>query len=296
MKANGTISSMASRRGAWFAVAGRWLLGCAFLLTLGARAQSVDEGGPLQANPDTVTKKPIGNDAVIRMVKAELDESIILHTIQTQPGRYDLGPDQLIELKSAGVSQQVISAMQAKAAGLAVRPQEVRGVGGAPLTAMPDEVGVYYKDRQGEWIPLKIERVVFKSSGWLKNAATYGLVKQDMNGHLDGGKSPLKLPTGVQLLIYAPTGTEGEEYDFLRLREHKDSRDFRTLTGGLLHSESGSARDELQFDPKRVAPRTYTFTVPKDIVKGEYGMLPPGAANQRGFADTGKIYTFSISE
>ena len=35
---------------------------------------------------------------------------------------------------------------------------------------------------------------------------------------------------------------------------------------------------------------------PKDIIKGEYGVLPPGSANQRGLADTGKIFTFSIPE
>ena len=54
--------------------------------------------------------------------------------------------------------------------------------------------------------------------------------------------------------------------------------------------------DEVDFQPKKIAAQLYTFTIPNDIEKGEYGILPPGSANQRGFADTGKIFTFSIIE
>jgi hypothetical protein len=234
------------------------------------------------------------------MTKAGLDEVIILQTIQAQPGRYDLGPDDLIALKDAGVSERVIAAMQAKSAGLAVRADDAskpgKSVAVTPLAPSIDEIGAYYKDKDGNWVELKTERVVFKSSGWLKNTLSDGILKRDMNGHLDGPKSPLVLQTGVELLIFTPPGTSADEYDFLRFEQHKDSREFRTLTAGILHSESGSARDEVEFHPKKIAPQMYTFTVPVDIIKGEYGVLPPGASNQRGFADTGKIYTFSIPE
>ena len=166
----------------------------------------------------------------------------------------------------------------------------------APLAAGVDEIGVYYQDKDGQWVPLRTERVQFKSSGWLKNAATDGLVKQDMNGHVEGPKSPLKLQTGVHLLIYSPAGTQAEEYDFLRLDEHSGSRDFRVKTGGLFHSSTGSQRNELEFHPAKVAKDMYTFTVPVDIEKGEYGVLPPGSSNVPGISNAGKIFTFSIPE
>jgi len=278
------------------------LLAFAALFTGGSSAQTSDEDGPmLPRNTDTLpTRRAVTNDQIIRMVKADLDEQIILQTIQEQPGRYEVAPDDLIALKAAGVSPRVISAMQAKTAGLTIRldPSGKPGKGVIPGPVAPalDEIGVYYKDKTGDWVPLKTERVVFKSSGWVKNALSDGLIKRDMNGHLEGPKSPLVLSTGVELLIYTPAGTDAAEYDFLRLQQHKDSRDFRTLTGGLLNSESGSARNEVEFHPERIGPQMYTFTVPRDIVKGEYGVLPPGSANQRGFADTGKIFTFSIPE
>ena len=104
------------------------------------------------------------------------------------------------------------------------------------------------------------------------------------------------LPTGVELLIYAPAGTDASEYDLLRFEPHKNSREFRTLTAGVFNSESGAARDEIEFHPYKIGAQLYTFTIPVDIEKGEYGVLPPGSANVQGIAGTGKIFTFSIRE
>jgi hypothetical protein len=251
--------------------------------------------GPAIPKADVSRQRALTNETILKMTRAGLDDTVILQTIQTQPGSFDTSPDDLISLKAAGVSQQVIAAMQARSAGLSVRPGAVP-VNPAPLAAGVDEIGVYYQDKDGQWIPLKTERVQFKSSGWLKNAATDGLVKQDMNGHLDGQKSSLILPTGTHLLIYAPVGTQAEEYDFLRLEEHSKSRDFRVKTGGLFHSETGSQRDEIEFHPVKVAKDMYTFTLPADIEKGEYGVLPPGSSNVPGISNAGKIFTFSIRE
>src|SRR5581483_782433 len=172
-----------------------------------AQASSSPDDGPLQPSNDVSKPHFLDNATIIKMSKAGLDDTVIIQTIQTQPGRYDTTPDDLISLKNAGVSQQVIAAMQARSAGLVFHAKEK--IAPAPLAAGIDEIGVYYQDKKtGEWLPLKTERVEFKSSGWLKNAATDGLIKQDMNGHLEGDKSPLVLPTGVNILIYAPPGTQ----------------------------------------------------------------------------------------
>lgn len=269
------------------------------LVSMGAHRalaqSSPSEDGPTQPTGDVSKPHFIDNDTIIRMSKAGLDNTVIIQTIQTQPGRYDTSPDDLISLKNAGVSAQVIATMQARSAGLAYHANEK--VNPAPLAAGVDEIGVYYQDtKTGEWIPLRTERVEFKSSGWLKNAATDGLIKQDMNGHLEGQQSPLVLQTGVNILIYAPAGTQAEEYDFLRFEEHAHSRDFRVKTGGLFHSQTGSDRDEVDFKAHKIAPQMYEFTVPVDIIKGEYGVLPPGSSNVPGISNAGKIFTFSIRE
>ena len=265
-------------------------------LGLAARAQTgAAVEGPLETRNSDVSKPhALTNDTVIRMSKAGLDDTVIIQTIQTQPGSYDTSPDDLIALKTAGVAQPVIAAMQARSARLAVHA--AAAVNPTPVAPGIDEIGAYYKDKYGEWQPLRTERVQFRSSGWLKNAASDGLIKQDENGHIEGPKSPLALPTGVQILIYTPAGTQAEEYDFIRFHEHSGSRDFRVKTGGLFHSETGSRRDEIEFNPKKVGKDMYVFTVPADIEKGEYGVLPPGSSNVPGLANAGKIFTFSIRE
>ena len=289
-----------TRREPWLNL--RIILSVAFLLfaipalALAQAATSDSSDGPLQPNTDVARVKQIDNDTIIRMAKAGLDDSILIQTINLQPGHYDVTPDDLIALKNAGVSQQVIAAMQAHGTGLDIRAHRTTTGEITPQSFGLDDPGVYYKDKQGEWIPLKIERLTIKSGGTVKSLLTHGIISRDMNGHIDGARSPLVLPTGVQILIYAPVGTEATEYDFLRFREHSDNREFRTLTGGVFHSESGAARDEIEFQPKKIAAQLYTFTVPADIEKGEYGVLPPGSANIQGIAGTGKIFTFSIRE
>jgi len=281
-----------------------------------AQATAAQEG-PLQPNSDLPRVHLIGNDDILRMAKAGLGDDVLIQTIQMQPGHYDTAPDNLIALKSAGLSDRVIAAMEAHGAAPAIHDPERATLRShddpatdaphprsearpADLPAGVDEIGVYYKLPSGphanQWQPLQTERVVFRSGGAVKSALTRGILAKDEYGHIERGKSPLGLPNGFEILIYAPVGTDGNEYDLLRLRDHKSYREFRTLTGGVFHTTSGPGPDEVDFQPKKIAAQLYTFTIPNDIDKGEYGILPPGSANQRGFADTGKIFTFSIIE
>jgi len=279
---------------------------------LHAQAPAAQEG-PLQANSDVPRIHLLDNAEILRMSKAGLGDDVLIQSIQVQPGHYDTAPDDLIALKSAGLSDRVIAAMVAHGASPAIHDPERATLhnrsdappehDAAPPPGLPpgvDEIGVYYKLPSGphasQWQPLETERVVFRSGGAVKSALTQGILAKDEYGHLEHGKSPLGLPNGFEILIYAPVGTDGNEYDLLRLRDHKTYREFRTLTGGILHTTSGPGPDEVDFTPKKIAPQLYTFTIPTDIEKGEYGILPPGSANQRGFADTGKIFTFSIIE
>jgi hypothetical protein len=283
----------------------RLLSVAAFLLFPAAlHAQTPSDYGPLLPSTDVSRVHLIGNDDIVKMARAGLADDVLVQTIQLQPGHYDTTPTDLIALKTAGLSDRVISAMQAHGTGLSQRGNGLSSAITAkadPYALSPralglDEIGVYYKAKSGDYVELHTERVVFKSAGEIKAILSQGIINKDMNGRIDGGSSPLKLSTGVELLIYAPAGTDGNEYDFLRLRDHKNYREFRTLTGGIFHSETGAGPDELDLKPHKIAAQMYTVTVPVDIEKGEYGVLPPGSANVQGIAGTGKIFTFSIPE
>jgi hypothetical protein len=256
-------------------------------------------GGPLQQSHDYSKPKLIGNDTILRMHTAGIGDDVLVQTIAMQPGHYDVNPDDLIDLKKQGLSDKVIEAMQQHtngASGFATHPVPTAASKLSAQAAGLDEIGVYYKGKTGEWIPLHTERVVFKQGGAAKSILTHNIIKQDMNGHLEGPKSSLVLPTGVEILIYTPAGTSAEEYQFLRFVEKSSWREFRVQTGGVFHSETGSDRNQVEFHPVKVGPQLYTFTVPVDIIKGEYGVLPPGSSNVRGIEGSGKIFTFSIAE
>lgn len=247
---------------------------------------------PAPAQPKTLT-----NASIIRMVNANLSDDLVIQAINSQPGQYTTDGDALADLKDAGVSERVISAMINKSRRrlTAATEEQANTVIQAPPVTLPEvnEIGVYYKDRKGQWQLLAVEIVHIKSGGWLKSTVTNGIIKQDRNGHLNGRESKLTLQAPIEILIYTAEGADAVDYDFLRFRINSNNREFRTMTGGVFHSSSGAERDEVPFHSVKIAPRTYSFTIDRSVGGGEFGILPPGTGN---VTNGGKIYTFAITE
>ncbi len=228
------------------------------------------------------------NDTVLRMHKAGLADELILQTITTQPGRYDTSPDALITLKAAGLDDALLAAM-ANRQRRQLTPAQPQAVELSPV----NEIGVYYKDRNGTWQPMESEVVHIKSGGFIKSTLTDGIIKKDQNGTVDGPQARLVLPPNTEFLIYTPDGVTASEYDIVQFRLHSNRREFRTNTGGIIHGEQSAKRDEIPFTPKRIASRTWTLSLPADVGSGEYGILPAAPAN---VINAGKIFTFAITE
>jgi hypothetical protein len=235
----------------------------------------------------------LNNDSITKMASANLGDDVITSMVKSQPGKYTVDPDSIIQLKKAGVSDKVIAAMIEKNSG-----------GPAPNTAPPvatatplvDEVGVYYKDKDNKWVEILPEVVNWKTGGFLKGLATDGLVKGDVNGHVEGKASKYALNTPLDFLVYTPEGVAITEYQLLRLRESGNSREFRSMTGGVIHSSGGAKRDVVDFEGKKIAPRTYEIVLGNDVKTGDYGFLPPGAVSSANMASGGKIYSFHVIE
>ncbi len=236
-------------------------------------------------------QQALNNDAILKLVKAGMGDDLIVNMVNTQPGTYSLSTDDLIALKSSGASERVISAMLLKKSGGAPAGPTVS----TPVAGLPHEIGIYYK-KGDAWLDMEPEVVTFKTGGVLKTIATEGIVKGDINGHLKGAHSSLQVATPVELLIYAPEGVAGTEYQVLRLHEQSGSREFRTVTGGVFHASGGASRDAITFEPKKMASRTYLISLP-ELKSGEYGILPPASGDASGATGRlGKIYTFRLLE
>jgi hypothetical protein len=107
------------------------------------------------------------------------------------------------------------------------------------------EVGVYHK-KGGEWVELLPEVVNWRTGSVLKNIATAGLVKGDINGFMLGSDGRNSVKSLVEILIYAAEGVAITDYQLLRLRQKGDQREFRIVTGGIFHAPGGAKRDMVQ--------------------------------------------------
>ncbi len=238
----------------------------------------------------------LNNDAVVKLIKAGLSEDLIVSTINASPGKYDTTADGLIALKGAGASDKVISAIVLKASGATPAAAAPATASASGLPAGIDEVGVYYKDKSGNWTKLMPEIVNFKTGGVMKSILSQGIVKGDVNGHVEGQHAKVTATFPVSLAVYVPEGTEITEYQLLRLRENGNNREFRSMTGGVFHASGGAKRDTIDIQPQRMTTRLYQITLDSSLGKGEYGLLPPGSYSSSNMASGGKLYTVSIIE
>jgi hypothetical protein len=238
----------------------------------------------------------MNNDSVIKLVKAGLSDDLIVTTINSSPGAYDTSTDGIIALKTAGASDKVVAAIIAKAAAPATPPPAPAAAAGPVRPAGIDDVGVYYRDRNGAWTNLEPEIVNFKTGGAMKTIFSDGIVKPDVNGHIPGKNAKNVLTFPVVLAVYVPEGVDIAEYQLLRLRQNSNNREFRSVTGGVVHSSGGATRDNVEFTSQKIAPRVYKITLDTSLGKGEYGLLPPGSYTSSNMASGGKIYSISIPE
>jgi len=244
-------------------------------------------------------QQTMNNDSVIKLIQAGLSEDLIVSTISASPGNYDTSVDGLIALKGAGVSEKILAAIMTKAIGgsTSAPAGNTASVGSNVPAGLPpgvDTVGVFYKNRTGNYQEMGVEIVNFKTGGFLKNVATYGMVQRDLNGNIKGTKSKLPLSAPAEFIFYLPEGRTPGEYTLLRLRANKKDREFRAVTGGIINTSSGAARDMVEYTTERIAPRVYAITLNSDIGEGEYGFLPQHEI-EAGSVKSGRVYTFTLA-
>lgn len=163
----------------------------------------------------------------------------------------------------------------------------MRSLGG---TGPKTEVGKILRNS-----PLGTERWQWRSAKPIRLA--YGRVVQgDVNGRTNGPHSRNYVNTPAEFVIIAPEGVAITEYQLLRLRDEKDAREFRSVTGGVLHVSGGATRDLVPFESKKLASRSFSIILLR-LTPGEYGFLPPGAlTSSHSSSSLGKMYTFRLTE
>ncbi len=290
-------------------------VGVALFALLAMYAQGQTHSKSTKEAEKAPVAKWLSIDDIVKMSKAGLGDEIIVQQIRKKGHAYDLAPDELIQLKTASVSNHVISVMMdpSKPEHVAVAAAAAAPVAVPRVELSLDEIGVYAK-LKGDWTEVLPEVVNFKTGGVFKNIASAGIVKGDVNGHVEGPSSKLGLTTPVEIRIVMDKGVAITEYQLVRLHQNlcdsghgggtnmKNSlldcgnREFRTVTGGVMHVKGGATRDLITFDGKKITNRAYEVTFTTPLAPGEYGFLPPGLSGSGSMAALGKIYLFRVIE
>ena len=228
-------------------------------------------------------QEALNNDGVIKLVKAGMSEELIVNVIRQQPGIYVLGATELVLLKEAGVSEKLIGAMLEKGKSpVAVAPEASK-----TATAIPGP-GLFYK-KGAAYFELIKEDVEWKTSGAMRNIASAGIVKKDLNGTISGASSLNFLQNPMEIVIAPPTGMTINSYLLLPMKAAKNAREFNV---GPVNKKSGLAKGAIAFGVEKVGEGQFRIVLPTPLGPGEYGIL--AVAPSESAATAGKMYTFRI--
>jgi hypothetical protein len=234
------------------------------------------------------------NQDVLDMVALGLSDDVIIDKIHaTGASDFDTSVAALRTLKLGRVSDAVIRAM------INTHPNPAPASALAPIspvasdTGLPENAGVYVVLR-GKPTEMEPEVVNWQTGGVAKSWATLSLVKGDLNGKVVKPNSPTRLTAPLEFLIKPIEGTSVTEYQLLRLHQKGNRREFRSVTGGVLHQSGGAQRDEMPFESAKIGNQLWRVRV-DSLQTGEYGFLAPGTSSV-SISASGKMYTFGVIE
>lgn len=227
------------------------------------------------------------NQSVIKMVKAGLSEELILNVVKQQNSGFVVGSTELVDLKMAGVSERIITAMIAKTMG----PPPA-----APAKPKaPQESGIYYKKGDG-WVELLSEEIAWSNAGVVnsvRNVASIGFLKKDVSGTVAQASSRSMLTSPFELLIVPANGADIHNYLLVPLKRSKGAREVE-----IGPAKKGAAtKRSIPYGVEKVGDKQFKLYFPSPLGPGEYGILPLNQiATENGVnaAPSGRVFTFRV--
>ena len=241
------------------------------------------------------SQEPLTNEGVIKLVKSGLSEALILNVISAQASSFKLGADDLVALKTNGVSERIISAMVAHSTGA---PAAAAAPTPAAAPAKPasaasaadalKEGGVYYK-KGPEYLEVLTEEVAWETKGAIKSVATVGFVKKDLHGSVTGPSSRNYIQIPGDIVIAPPRGMSINNYVLLPLHSEKGERKFEV---GPVNQKNGVAKGAIPFGVEKIGANAFRMVFQSALGPGEYGVLTTNSIG--GSEQLTRMYTFRL--
>ena len=257
----------------------------AIWLALGAGALLVGQEQELQKQrPGQLTV-----ESIVELVEAGLGEDVIIEKLRQNATAFDLSVDQLLQLKTAGVSAQIIKTM------LNPTDTPTPAPGGANTSdedpnwpaQIPKELGIY-ANMDGKITQLEPEISKWKTGGGFLRTITGNYV----NGIVRGLQSSYRVSIPFEVYIVVPEGRSANEYQCVSMQQKKQQRMFRILVTSVF--KTGSAdKNFVFFKAEKIASRLYRIEL-NQLEPGEYGFIPPDTATAARGGGDGTIYSFGV--
>ena len=279
---------------------GRVLLLVPALIVLAASivlAQSTATPAPVRPRrpspaPSAAATTGMSNGDVIKMVRAGLSDDIIVTAIQAAAQKsFDVTADGLIQLKTAGVSDRVISAIQGKLippsptaaapAMSAPAPSAAASPVSTPVSDInaeirrPHEPGIYAAIK-GTLVQLSSTPVTGGGVGagsLLKSGFTMGLKKVQVKAEVRGSQADMRVAPEVEF-YFLGNGYNANDFAIARLEPGDSKRQVVVGAAGMLGAKSG-LREEDQIDarPTKIDTGIFKVVPSRDLRPGEYGFV-----------------------
>jgi len=241
-------------------------------------------------SPLLFPQQALNNDSVIKLVKAGLSDDLIVTTVGASTGSYDISADGIIALKTAGVSDKVVSAIVAKASA----PAPVAGT--VPVAADPNDPasahdpGIYLMLNDSDGKPKMVRLVQTESN------VDPPMMSLTIKARIPGPHATLRTSESKPVFyMYFPSSSSitdaatPSQFTLLVLTPEKDHRETEVAhlkaAAGVWVMVSGiDTYCVIHSSAEKVRPNVFKVTPDRDMDPGEYGFIATMKLSETGAA------------
>jgi len=258
-------------------------------------------------NADTVK-----NETIIKLKNAGLSNDVLKSKIQSSICKFDLSTDGLIALKTAGVKDDVITAMLNKSNGSSLNNNSSTSSSNGQTSIAS---GIYYcKGQPCELVELEPSVYSKVKSGLdILTGMTYGIAKTKFRAKLSGDKANLQISDKQPNFYFYfdrsnsnnlgnngggwfASATSPNEFLLVHFTTTKKAREVVT---GSWSSYSGMAsgvddRNKVAFKYEKTSQGVYRVYTEKPLEAGEYCFMYAGGSATYVGSPSQKVYDFGV--
>jgi len=267
-------------------------------------------GLTLIATSAPVSAKPLERATIQQLTQLGLGDDAVIAKIQADKVDFDLSTDDMIALKSQGISSAVIAAMISNRYVAKVEPSL-----DSPDPMIPHPAGLYAFQADGAAARMqRMEPTVTnqaKTGGILGYAFTGGIASMSIKAAIQNETSRVPVAAKPRFYFFASesNGNDGTawasgtntvvnspaELTLIQLARKDGRREARVGSMNIGGAKTGVMdKDRIVFSHTAVRPGVFEITVDAPLKPGEYGFIYSLAGGGAGGAMTARIFDFTV--